>query len=88
MKLVTKKQIKSVMNWAKDYAKAAVKYSKDYDKAEYNEYHSKLASKYFDKFEAVCMTLARLRIVDNWRQTYDQLLDDAYLELSKKQRSN
>lgn len=79
MKLVTKKRIKSVMNWAKDYAKEAI---------EFNEEHSKWASKYFDKFEAVCMTLARLGIVDNWRQTYDQLLDDAYLELSKKQRSN
>lgn len=83
MKLVTKKRIKSVMNWAKDYAKAAIEYNKDYDKTELNGY-SKLANKYFDKLEAVCMTLARLGIVNNWRQTYDQLLDDAYLELSKK----
>lgn len=83
MKLVTKKQIKSVMNWAKDYAKAAIEYNKDYDKTELNGY-SKLANKYFDKLEAVCMTLERLGIVNNWRETYDQLLDDAYLELSKK----
>lgn len=83
MRLVTKKRIKSVMNWAKGYAKAAIEYNKDYDKTELNGY-SKLASKYFDKLEAVCMTLERLGIVNNWRQTYDQLLDDAYLELSKK----
>lgn len=83
MKLVTKKQIKSVMNWAKGYAKAAIEYNKDYDKAELNGY-LKLANKYFDKLEAVCMTLANLGIVNNWKQTYDKALDDAYLELSKK----
>ena len=83
MRLIAKKQIESVMNWAKDYAKAAVKYSKDYDKAELNGY-LKLANKYFDKLEAVCMTLANLGIVNNWKQTYDKALDDARLELCKK----
>lgn len=71
------------MDWAKDYAKAAIEYNKDYDKTELNGY-SKLANKYFDKLEAVCMTLARLGIVKNWRKMYDQVLDDAYQELCKK----
>lgn len=83
MKRVAEKQIMSVMNWAKDYARAAIECNENYDKTKLKCY-LKMADKYFYKLEAVCMTLEILRIVDNWRDAYNQALDNAYRELHSR----